>query len=299
MNFKNKIILAPMVSVTNIAFRKLCSDYGADIVYSQMIDCEGFIRGSRKLADFYDEDNLVCQFLGNDASLLVKCAREVEDKVNVVDVNMGCPDSAVCKRKCGSELMRYPKRIEKIVKALVKAVKIPITVKLRAGYDREHINAVEIAHICEKSGVSAIAVHGRARTVNYETPVDYSIIKQVKETVKVPVIGNGDVFDGESAKRMFDTECDSVMIGRGVIGNPLIFREIKNYLEGKKSKPIKKKTIFNKYIKYCKKYKINFESVKKQAQWFTKGVVGGGKLRLKMNDCKDVDGLKKVYNLIK
>ena len=238
---------------------------------------------------------LLLSFLG----MLKECAKKVEKNVGAIDINMGCPDSSVCKRGCGSGLMKYPKKIEKIVSSLVKSVKIPITVKLRAGYDREHINAVKIAKICEDSGVSAIAVHGRARTVNYETPVDYNIIKKVKEAVKVPVIGNGDIFSGEDAQRMFDkTGCDSIMIGRGVIGNPLIFREIKDYLSNNKNKPILKKTIFNKYLKYCKKYKINFEDIKKQAQWFTKGVVGGGKLRLKMNDAKDVKGLKKIYDLL-
>src|SRR3989338_6520125 len=183
MDFKNTVILAPMAAVNNIAFRKLCTDYGADIVYSQMIDSMAFLRGSRKMADFYNEKNVVCQFFGNDANIIVKCARAVEDKAQAIDLNLGCPHSNVVERKCGSYLMRYPARIKKIVGALVKSLSIPVTIKIRAGYDQSHINAVQIAKACEKEGASAIAVHGRARTVNYAYPVDYKIIEKVKEAV--------------------------------------------------------------------------------------------------------------------
>ncbi len=299
MNFKNKIILAPMVSVNNIAFRKLCSDYGADIVYSQMIDSVGFVRGSRRLVDFYDEKNLISQFLGNDPKSIVESALGVADKVIGIDLNLGCPHSNVVGRKCGSYLMKFPKRIGDVVKGLVKNVDLPITVKIRAGYDKGHINAVSIAKLCDGEGVSAIGVHGRARTVNYMTPVDYSIIKKVKESVGVPVIGNGDIFDGESAKKMFDsTGCDSVMIGRGAMGNPCIFDEIKIYLKGKNSKKVDKKRMFLRYLRYCKRYEVAFVEIKKQAQWFTKGMVGGGEFRLRMNDAKSVDELKEIYSEI-
>jgi len=300
MNFKNKIILGPMVSVNNIAFRKLCSDCGADIVYSQMIDSLAFSRGNRRLVDFYDEKNVVAQFFGNDAKIISECAKSVEKKVKAVDLNLGCPHSNVVERKCGSYLMKYPDKIGLIIKALVKSVKIPVTVKIRAGYDRNNINAVKIAKLCEKEGVSAIAVHGRARTVNYEKPVDYSIIKKVKEAVSVPVIGNGDISDGESAKRMFDkTGCDSVMVARGAMGNPFLFNEIKDYLRGRKSKKIDRKGMFSKFLGYCKKYNIEFKYIKMQTQWFTKGIGGGGEYRLQMNDAKTIEELKDIYSDIK
>ena len=299
MDFKNKIMLAPMVSVNNIAFRKLCSDYGADIVYSQMIDSVGFIRGSRRLVDFFDEKNLIAQFLGNDPKSIVESAKAVSSKVIGVDLNLGCPHSNVVGRKCGSYLMKYPKKIAAVVRGLVKNVDVNVSVKIRAGYDKEHINAVSIAKLCEKEGIFAIAIHGRARTVNYMTPVDYSIIKKVKDAVNVPVIGNGDIFDGKSAKKMFSsTGCDSVMVGRGAMGNPGIFDEIKAFLAGKKGKTIDKKKMFLRYLKYCKKYDMSFVDIKKQAQWFTKGIVGGGEYRLKMNDAKSVDELKEIYSLI-
>jgi nifR3 family TIM-barrel protein len=245
MNFKNKIILAPMAGVNNIAFRKLCTDFGADIVYSQMIDANAFVMGNKKLADFKDEKNLIAQFFGNDANEFLKCANSVKNKVDGFDLNLGCPHSKVVEKKCGAYLMKYPKKIQSIIQTLTKNISLPVTVKLRAGYDKNHINAVKIAKICEKSGVAAIAIHGRARTVNYNTPVKYHIIKQVKEAVNIPVIGNGDIFDGKSAEIMFKkTNCDSIMVGRAAIGNPEIFVEIKRYLKKRKYSNLNKKKIF-------------------------------------------------------
>ena len=300
MNFRNKIILGPMAGVNNIAFRRLCTDYGADIVYSQMIDSIAFDRGNLKLADFFDEKNLVAQFFGNDAGIISKCAKKIERKVQAIDLNLGCPHSDVVKRKCGSYLIKYPRRITKIIKALIKAVDVPITVKIRAGYDGKHINAVKIAKLCEKEGIAAIAVHGRARTVNYEKPVDYEIIREVKENVEIPVIGNGDIFLGRDAKRMFDeTGCDSIMIGRGAIGNPDIFEKIKVYLKGERiTKPYSKRKMFLKYLRYCKKYGIEFKDIKLHSQYLTKGIRHGAELRNQMSTVKDIDGLKKIYDSV-
>ena len=297
MDFKNKVILAPLAAVNNIAFRKICTEYGADIVYSQMIDSHAYSMGNRRMADFFDEKNVIAQFFGNDAKVIAKCAKEISGKVQGIDLNLGCPHSDVVKRKCGSYLMKYPKRIALIIKALVKAVKIPVTVKIRAGYDQNNINAVKIAKLCEKCGVSAIAVHGRARTVNYATPVDYSIIKKVKLAVKVPVIGNGDIFNGRDAADMIEkTGCDSVMVARGAMGNPAVFNEIKCYLDDKEVKEISKKKIFLKFLKYCKKYKIEFKDIKTQAQWLTKGIKHGSKYRLLMNDAENVKELMEAYS---
>ncbi len=300
MNFRNKIILGPMAGVNNIAFRKLCTDYGADIVYSQMIDSRAFMMGNRKLADFFDEKNLVAQFFGNDAKIISECAKKIEKKVQVIDLNLGCPHSDVVERKCGSYLMKYPKRITAIIKALIKAVDVPVTVKIRAGYDRKHMNAVKIARLCEKEGIAAIIVHGRARTVNYEKPVDYEIIRKVKENVDIPVIGNGDIFLCRDAKRMFDeTGCDSIMVARGAIGNPDIFKRIKVYLkDGKLAKLDSKKRMFLKYLRYCKKYDIEFKDIKLHSQYLTKGVRHGAELRNKISSVKDIDGLKKIYDSV-
>ncbi|MFH2027975.1 MAG: tRNA-dihydrouridine synthase family protein [Nanoarchaeota archaeon] len=299
MDFKNKIMLAPLAGVNNIAFRKLCTDFGADIVYSQMIASKAFIKGNIKMADFYDEKNVIAQFFGNDPKELTKCATQIQDKVQAIDINMGCPHSDVVQAKCGSYLMKYPKKIEAIVKELVKNLKIPLTVKIRAGFDKEHINAVKIAKICEKQGAAAIAVHGRPRTVSYKQPVDYNIIKQVKDAVTIPVIGNGDIFEGKDAEIMYeDTGCDSVMVARGAIGRPWIFKEIKDYFKGNRSKEIDVKKVFDKYLKYCKKYNVEFLDVKVHAQWMTKGLMGGREIRNSINSSKDIDGLKEIYSSI-
>jgi len=297
MDFKNKVILAPMVAVNNIAFRKLCTDYGADIVYSQMIDSRAFAEGNRKLVDFFNEKNLVAQFFGNNPQIMAKCAKAIESRVQAVDLNLGCPHSDIIKTKCGSYLMSQPKKVALIVKELVKSVDIPVTVKIRAGYGKN--NAVKIAKICEKEGASAIAVHGRPKTVKYERPVDYRVIKDVKENVDIPVIGNGDIFCGKDAKKMFDeTGCDSVMIARGAIGNPAIFGEIKCYLKGKKFEIKSNRKMFAEYLKYCKKYKVEFKDIKRHAQWLTKGVKDGARHRLLMNRAEDVDRLKEIYKAI-
>jgi len=300
MNFKNKIILAPLAGINNIAFRRLCTDFGADIVYSQMIDSKAFVMGNQKLADFYDEKNIVAQFFGNDPKTILECAISLEKKIKAIDLNLGCPDSNVVKRKCGSYLLKFPKKIESILKILSKNIDIPITIKMRAGYDRDNINAVKIARLCEKCGASAIAIHGRPRTINYGTPVDYEIIKKVKQAVEVPVIGNGDIFDGKTAKVMFEkTACDSVMVGRGAIGNPEIFKEIKSFLKGKLYKPFPKKKIFQKFLKYCIKYKLEFQHIKTHAQWLTKGIYNGSYYRGMMNSTRTINDLIKIFESIK
>jgi nifR3 family TIM-barrel protein len=299
MNFKNKIILAPLAGVNNIAYRKLCTDFGADIVYSRMIDAKAFIMGNKMMADFHDEKNIIAQFFGNDKDIIVQCAKELEKKVQAFDLNLGCPHSNVVKRKCGSYLMKYPKKIASIIQSLTKNIKLPVTVKIRAGYDRNNINAVKIAKICEDNGAKAVAVHGRARTVHYKQPVNYGIIKKVKKAVNIPVIGNGDIFDGKSAETMYEkTNCDSIMVARSAIGNPEIFNEIKSYLKNKKYTNISKKKIFQKFISYCKKYNIEFTEIKTHAQWLTKGVKNGSHYRAEMNNAKTIDELQRIFKTI-
>lgn len=282
-----------------------------------MIDSRAFAKGNRKLADFFDvsetqgvsehvknhskmifnEKNLVAQFFGNEPKIIAKCAKAVESKVQGVDLNLGCPHPDIILRKCGSYLMKHPKKVALIIKELAKSVDIPVTVKIRAGYGKN--NAVRIAKICEKEGASAVAVHGRPNTVKYELPADYKAIKEVKENVDIPVIGNGDIFCGRDAKKMLDeTGCDSVMIARGAIGNPAIFEEVKCYLKGKKFKFEPKKRMFMEYLKYCKKYKVEFKDIRRHAQWLTKGVKDGARHRMLMNRAADVGELKEVYKSI-
>ena len=304
MNFKNKIILGPMVPINNIGFRRLCTDYGADIVYSQMIDSWAFDRGNTKLADFYDEKNVIGQFFGNNAEIISRCVKAVEEKVQAVDLNLGCPHSDVVKRKCGSYLMKFPDIIRKVVGAMVKSVNVPVTVKIRAGYDRQHQNAVDIAKICEEEGVSAIAVHGRARTVNYEKPVDYEIIKKVKEAVSVPVIGNGDIFLGRDAKRMFDeTGCDGIMIARAAMKNPFVFTQVKEYLNIGITLPDmnynEKIDLALEHSRMAVEYygdELGCKTMRKHLAWYTKGMPGGGDLRRRLMQVKSLTDIETVLN---
>ncbi len=292
-------MLAPLAAVTDIAFRKLCTDYGADIVYSQMIDSESITRGNMRLADFLDkEDNVGAQFIGNDPDRLVKSIEIVEKKVKTIDLNLGCPHSNVVKRVAASYLLKFPKRIKSILEAMVPSTKLPVTIKIRAGPNKETINAVKIAKMAEKTGIVALTIHGRPRTVNYQTPVDHDIIKKVKDAISIPVAGNGDILDPISAKNMFDyTGCDSIMVARGAIGNPTIFNEIKHYLKtGKIKKPIKKSVVFKRYLRYAKKYNIDFARIKAHVQWMTKGVVGGSKMRVKINNSKSVEEIKDLFS---
>lgn len=275
-----------MAGVNDIAFRKVCTKFGADIVYSQMIDVNTYLRDNKRIIEFYDEPNVIAQLLGNNTTSLYNCVKALSKKVMAVDINFGCPDSGVVKSERGSFLMSQPTKIKEIVK---KCSRFPLTVKIRAGYDKNHINAVKIAKICEKGGALAIAIHGRARTVNYKTPVDYDIIKKVKDAVNIPVIGNGDIFGKSDLEKMYRTGCDSVMIGRGAIGNPGIFGELKD------GKIITKKIQFKEYAKNAEKYHIQFDYVKRHAQWFTKGIVSGSTCRNELNYTKNINEIKKIY----
>ena len=294
MDYRKKIILAPIAGVTDIAFRKVCTYCGADIVYSQMIDSRAFVRGKEDYEIFDNEKNVVAQIIGNDAKSVSECAKKLGRIVQAVDLNLGCPK--VSTQKAGGWLMRKPQLIGDIVREMVCKAGVPVSAKIRAGIDKDHINAVKIAKICEDNGASAIAVHGRAFGENYELPVRHDIIKAVKDAVSIPVIGNGNIFCGEDAKRMYElTGCDSVMVARGAIGNPGIFSEIKGFF-GKKKKTFDRKSLFLKYLRYAHHYDICLADVKKQAQWFTKGDVGGAKLRHRINNINTINEIKQIFS---
>ena len=295
MNYKKKVILAPLAGVTDIAFRKVCTYCGADIVYSQMIDSRAFVRGKEDYEIFDKEKNVVGQIIGNDVKSVSECAKKLGKIVPALDLNLGCPK--VSTQEAGGWLMRKPKLIGDIVRAMVRKARVPVSVKIRAGMDKGHINAVKIARICENNGVTAIAVHGRAFGENYEMPVRYDVIKAVKDAVSVPVIGNGNIFSGEDAKRMYElTGCDSVMVGRAAIGNPLVFNEIKSALKLTKRIRLQKKGLFLEYLKYASRYKIELVRIKQQAQWFTKGEVGGAKVRHKINNLSAIKEIKQIFS---
>jgi len=236
---KNKIILAPMAGVSNSPFRILARKYGAGLVYAEMVSDKGLLHKNEKtlnllyMTDF--EKPMSQQIFGSDKETMVDAALYIDEHSNcdIIDINMGCPVPKVAiKAQAGASLMKSPDKIYDIVREIVQRVSKPVTVKIRAGWDDDSKNAVEVAKEIEKAGAKAIAVHGRTRSQGYSGFADLDVIKAVKEAVNIPVIGNGDVIDGPSAKRMLEyTGCDAVMIGRGALGNPWIFREIDAYLK--------------------------------------------------------------------
>ena len=239
VEIKNQIVLAPMAGISNTSYRKIIKEMGAGLIYAEMVSDKAIMYSNEKTFDLLkmteEERPIAQQIFGSDKESFVIAAKTVEEKQHpdIIDINMGCPVPKVAvKAQAGSALLKNPEKIYEIVSAVVKAVKVPVTVKIRSGWDENHINAVEVAKLCEKAGASAIAIHARTRSQGYSGKADWNIIKAVKEAVNIPVIGNGDVTSPELAKEMLDfTKCDAVMIGRGVLGNPWLIRDCISYLE--------------------------------------------------------------------
>lgn len=232
-----RLILAPMAGITDMPFRALCKEQGASFTYTEMISAKALFYKNKNtlplLAVSEGERPIAVQLFGNEPELLAEEAAKLEDgPYDIFDVNMGCPVPKVVNNGEGSALMKDPKQIEKIVSTMTKRLHKPVTIKIRKGFNDSHVNAVEIAKIAEDAGAAAIAVHGRTREEYYSGTADYEIIAAVKDAVKIPVMGSGDIFKPEDAKRMFDeTGCDAVMIARGARGNPWIFRQTEQFLE--------------------------------------------------------------------
>lgn len=233
---KNNVFLAPMAGVTDAPFRLLCKEKGCGLVYTEMVSAKGLYYNdekSFKIAKINDDERPVAiQIFGSDPGIMAEIAKKLEEyEPDIIDINMGCPTPKITKNGEGSALMLSPVLVGQIVEAVSKAVSRPVTVKIRKGWDEEHVNAVEIARIAQESGAAAVAVHGRTRQQFYSGKADWNIIKKVKESLRIPVIGNGDITSPERAKEMFEqTGCDAVMIGRGAQGNPWIFDRVITYL---------------------------------------------------------------------
>ena len=233
------IVLAPMAGISNSAYRRIIKEMGADLIYAEMVSDKALVFNNDKTYDLLkmrdEEKPIIQQIFGSDVKSFVEAAKIVEKNQNcdAIDINMGCPVPKVAMRaQAGSALLKNPEKIGEIVKSVVEAISIPVTVKIRSGWDENHINAVEVARICEESGASAITIHARTRSQMYSGKADWSIIKDVANAVSIPVIGNGDITSPELAKKMMDeTGCTAIMIGRGVLGNPWLIRDIKSYLE--------------------------------------------------------------------
>ena len=293
---ENNVFLAPMAGVTDISFRKICRKFGPGLTYTEMASTKAMEFGSDKTEKIIqimsDERPSIVQIFGSDKDTIRKTIEKLnqQEDIDIIDINMGCPVPKVALRaQAGSALLKDPSKVKEIVSAVVKAVKCPVTVKIRSGWDANHINAVEIARVCEESGASAICVHGRTRSQGYSGKADWNIIRDVKNSVKIPVIGNGDVTSPEKAKEMLDyTGCDAVMIGRALLGNPWLIRNTVLYLEGK---PYTQPTTIDK-IDMCIKHLKMLADLKSEKQavleirshvgWYLKGVQGSNEIKNKI-----------------
>lgn len=287
VEIKNQIVLAPMAGISNTSYRKIIKKMGAGLIYAEMVSDKAISHNNEKTLELLkmseEERPIAQQIFGSDVDSFVTAAKIIEKKMhpNIIDINMGCPVPKVALRaQAGSALLKDPDKIYEIVSAVVKAVSVPVTVKIRSGWDEKHINAVLVAKKCEAAGASAIAIHARTRSQGYSGQADWSIIKLVKESVNIPVIGNGDVTSCYKAKEMLDyTGCDAVMIGRGVLGNPWLIKECVEYLEsGKEPEPvsfIEKINMMKKHYQLLledKNEKVASLEIRSFIMWYLKGL---------------------------
>ena len=309
---ENRVILAPMAGVTDLPFRLLCRRQGAGLVCMEMVSAKAIYYNNKNTEELLrvhpEEAPASLQLFGSDPVILGEMARRIEDRpFSILDFNMGCPVPKVVNNGEGSALMKNPRLAEQILTELVRAVKKPVTVKIRKGFDEAHCNAVEIARIAEQCGVAAIAVHGRTREQYYSGKADWDIIRQVKEAVSIPVIGNGDVDSPEAAGRLLrETGCDGVMIGRGAQGNPWIFRETAEYLESGMLIPKpdngEKKRMIQEHARLQMEYKGEYTAVRemrKHLAWYTVGMPHSARFRQLINTMETMeelmDGIETIF----
>jgi nifR3 family TIM-barrel protein len=311
LNLKNNIFLAPMAGVTDSAFRLICKEQGCGLTYTEMVSAKGMHFQDKKTNNIAviseNEKPVAIQIFGSDPLILANIAYKLNSSDSIlIDINMGCPAPKITKNGEGSALMKDPRLIHKIVKEVVGASVKPITVKIRKGWDSELINAVEVAKIIEDAGASAVTVHGRTREEQYSGVADWDIIKKVKNAVRIPVIGNGDIVDGKSARKILDfTGCDGIMIGRGAQGNPWIFKEILEYL--KTGKTIEKISIEERINIITRHMEMLIElkgpqtgliEMRKHIAWYIKGLRNCTYLReqiFKLNNKDEIINLLKQY----
>ena len=304
LKLENPYILAPMAGVTDLPFRLLCKEQGAGLLCMEMISAKALQYKNKNtkvlLAIHPQEYPVSLQLFGSDPKIISEQAKRIEDlPFQILDINMGCPVPKVVKNGEGSALMKNPKLVFEIVSQLVKAIEKPVTVKIRKGFDDDHINAVEIAKIAEEAGASAVAVHGRTREQYYSGEADWDIIRQVKEAVSIPVIGNGDVTTPEKAEELVQTTgCDGIMIARGAQGNPWIFSEMIGKEKNGVTPPRPdKEAIRNMILRHSKlqiQYRGEFagmREMRKHVAWYTKGLTGAADLRRRVNETETLDEL--------
>ena len=309
IEINNRVVLAPMAGVCNSSFRRIAKEMGVGLIYAEMVSDKAIYYNNKKTIDMLymkdEERPIVQQIFGSDKESFVSAAKLIYEMMHpdIIDINMGCPVPKVAiHAQAGSALLKNPEKIQEIVTAVVESVPIPVTVKIRSGWDQNHINAVEVAKICESAGASAICVHGRTRSQGYSGKADWSIIKAVKENVSIPVIGNGDIKDIYSAKKMLEeTGCDAIMIGRASLGNPWIFKQVIEYIENDKiiDKPtdIERIDMCLKHLRYLKEIKVEKVAVleiRNHVAWYLKGIKGSNEIKNKIYLTKDINMIENI-----
>ena len=307
VEIKGKAALAPMAGVADRAFRKICMDFGAACVISEMVSAKGFTFGDRKSAELLELDDDIrpaaIQLFGDDPAIMAEAARQaLEFRPDWIDINMGCPAPKIAGNHCGSALMREPDLCRRLVQAVKEAVPVPVTAKIRKGYAKDEVNAVEVALACEAGGADAITVHGRTRDQMYAPPVDWDIIRQVKQAVKVPVIGNGDVVDAQSAADLYEqTGCDLIMVGRGALGKPWIFQQIEAYLNHEVLLPdpsmAQRLATLMRQVQLTVAHKgerVALLEARKHTAWYLNGMRGAAQLRREAGSLTTLDDLARL-----
>lgn len=313
VKISNQVVLAPMAGICNSAYRQICKDMGCGLIYAEMVSDKAITYNNQKTIGMLymteKERPISQQIFGSDKESFVEAAKfiEKEMKPDIIDINMGCPVPKVAVRaQAGSALLKDPDKIFDIVSSVVSAVNVPVTVKIRSGWDSNHINAVEVAKVIEKAGASAICVHPRTRSQGYSGKADWNIIKEVKENVSIPVIGNGDIKSPEDAKRMLEeTKCDAVMIGRGVLGNPWLIKNIVNYLDGKEVIDVSIVDRIDMCLKHLKlldslkNEKLACLEIRNHISWYFKGIKGANELKNKVYQTTSIHDIILLLNEFK